>query len=149
MPAAISPPAEAGFLYILSEPKPEYVQEYHDWYNTEHGPARVQLDFVTNGYRYKCVDADSRTFLAIYDLARLGGLQEPGYNLLRDCRSARERRVLEEQINWMNRRVYKNISSRGLPEGPSPVMMTVSLLVRNELVAEVNRWYEKVSRKVL
>lgn len=144
MPAAISPPPESGFFYILSQPKPEYIQEYHDWYNTEHGPLRMKLDFITNGYRYRCTDEGSNAYLAVYDLARIAGLQEPRYTILRSKRSKRETRVFEEQLEWLDRRVYRDISSRGRSEGPAPVLMTVSLLVRDELVSDVNRWYEKV-----
>ncbi|KPI40235.1 uncharacterized protein AB675_7780 [Cyphellophora attinorum] len=126
MPAAISPTAEPGLFYIISQPKAGCEEEYHEWYNTEHGPLRLQLGFVRNGYRYRCIDADSKAFLAIYDLARLAGLQEPA-----------------DKIDWIDRRVYRDVSSRGRSDDPAPVIMTVSLLVRDDLVPEVHRWYEK------
>jgi hypothetical protein len=145
MPAAISPAAEPGLFYIVSQPKSGCEEDYHEWYNTEHGPLRLQLDFVRNGYRYRCTDADSKAFLAIYDLARLAGLQEPRYTHLRANRSTRERKVIADKIDWIDRRVYRDVSSRGRSDDPAPVIMTVALLVRDELVSEVHRWYEKVS----
>lgn len=143
MPAAIARPA-AGFFYILSRPRPEYLEEYHEWYNTEHGPLRVKLDFVQNGYRYKCVDPDPSLFMAAYDLSRLAGLEEPEYTVLRSNRSARESEVFDKKLDWIDRRVYKDISSRGSSKGPAPVVIVVALLVRNDMIAEVHRWYEEV-----
>ena len=144
MPAAAYPPDEVGLFFILSQPKQEHIPTYHEWYNTEHGPLRLQLDFVLNGYRYQCTDQKSKPiFLAIYDLSRIAGLQEPRYVALRKNRSARERNVLQTQIDWINRRVYRKISSRGTCDEPAPVVMTVALVVRDELVPEVHRWYEQ------
>jgi hypothetical protein len=142
MPAAIAPP-ESGLVFVLTRSKRERLSEYHDWYNTEHGPLRMRLDCFQNGYRY--VDmSDPSLFLATYDLSRMSGLKEPQYTMLRKHRSPRETAVFADVLELVERRLYKVISTHGAAKGPSPVIMTVSLSVSKAHVNELNRWYEQV-----
>ena len=139
------PAAGSGFFYIPSRPKPEFLQEYHDWYNTEHGPLRLKLDFFLNGYRYRCIDPDDPTlFCAVYDLSRLSGLEEEQYTSLRSTRSAQENAVFDKKLAFIDRRVYKDIGTYGDAPVPAPVIMVVAFVVKNELVPEVHQWYEEV-----
>jgi len=133
-----------GFFFVTSRPRPGYLDEYHDWYETEHGPLRLNLDFIANGYRYKSRDLDPPLWAATYDLKRVSGLDEPQYKVLREKRSARESNLMDNKMDFIDRRVYKDISSWGHSEGPAPVIMPVTFLVKDELVEEVNRWYEEV-----
>jgi hypothetical protein len=143
MPAAITL-SEPGLVFVLTRAKQDRISEYHDWYNTEHGPLRMRLDSFQNGYRY--VDtSDSSLFLATYDLSRMSGLEEPQYTMLRKHRSIRETKVFAEVLDLVERRLYKVVSTRGAVKGPSPIIMTVSLSVPRAHVDEVNRWYEQVS----
>lgn len=137
-----------GLLYITSEPKPGYEDEYHHWYNTEHGPLRMKLDFVKNGYRYRSIDSEPPLYLALYDLSRIGRLEEPEYTVLRDERSPREVNVIDNKLIELNRNIYKDVSCRGHDGGPAPVIMTVAFVVKREDVPEMHRWYEEVRRGV-
>lgn len=143
MPAAVAPP-EAGLLYVLTRPKPEHVHEYQEWYNTEHGPLRMQLDFMQNGYRYRSADGDPSLYMAMYDLYRVSGVEEPQYITMRSQRSAREVEVLDKKLDLVDRRLYTQVASRGVTKGPAPVVMVVEMLVPDELEAEVHQWYEEV-----
>ena len=134
-----------GYFYVLSEPKtPEDLDEIHEWYNTEHGPLRMKLDFIANGYRYKSIGKDPAVWLATYDLKKISGLAEPQYTVLRENRSSRESNVISSKISYMDRRIYKDLSSRGEADGPAPIIMSVSFVVKDEHVPELNRWYEEV-----
>lgn len=133
-----------GYFYVLSQPKSHFLDEYHEWYNSEHGPLRLKLDFFLNGYRYKSTDpADPPIWLACYDLKKISSLDEPRYTVLREKRSEREQELLNHKLNFLDRRIYSDVSSRGRNGGPAPVVMTVAFLVANELVDEMNRWYEE------
>lgn len=138
--------ADSGLFYISSEPKAGHEEEYHEWYNTEHGPLRMKLDFVENGYRYRSTDAARPRFLAMYDLSTIAGLERPEYTKLREHRSPRERNVMDNMLTEVSRDIYKDISSRGTSDGPAPVIMTVTFVVKNEHVSELHEWYEQVSR---
>lgn len=143
MPAAVGPP-EPGLLYVLTRPKPEYLEDYEEWYNTEHGPLRMQLDFMENGYRYRAADGDPSLYMAMYDVFRLSGLDEPQYTRLRSQRSVREQELLDKKLDMLDRRLYTQVSSRGMSKAPTPVVMVVEMRIPNALEAEVHQWYEEV-----
>lgn len=135
-----------GFFYVQAQPRPELsTDEFDSWYNTEHGPARLKLDLFTNGYRYKSRHLDPPVWLACYDVKKLSGLTEPSYTILREKRSSRERKVLS-RMNFMDRRMYAPFSTKGVDTGsPAPVLLTVTMYVKDEHVDEVDRWYEEVN----
>jgi hypothetical protein len=144
-----------GIFYVLSQPKSlDYLAEFHEWYNTEHGPLRLTLDFIENGYRYKSQNNDAEQeksrdiplWLATYDLNRVSGLEEPRYTHLRDKRSERENDVIDNRLNVLDRRMYKSLVSLGDKGGkPAPIIMCVRFVVKDEHVEEMNRWYDEVS----
>ena len=133
-----------GFLWVQSQPKTGCVDEYNEWYNGEHGPLRVNLDCFINGFRYKSIDQDPPTYLATYDLKNVSGPEEPQYTALAAERSLREKEVLDHKLNFLDRRVYVGISTRGHVESPAPILMSVAFVVKTEHVDELHRWYEEV-----
>ena len=136
-----------GYFFVLSQLKaPEFEDEYHEWYNTEHGPVRLHLDFFSNGYRYRSLSHDPPLYLACYDLSRVSGLEEPAYTVLREKRSDREVNMVCQNLSKLDRRIYTDISCRGKADGPAPIVMAVAFVVKNEFVDELNRWYEEVNR---
>ena len=139
-----SDPNGPGCLWVHSQPKPGCVEKYNEWYNTEHGPLRVKLDIFANGYRYKSIDQDPPTYLATYDLKNVSRLEEPQYTMLADNRSPREEAVLDHKLNFLDRRVYTAISTRGDVEAPAPILQSVAFVIRDEHVDEMHRWYEEV-----
>jgi hypothetical protein len=135
-----------GFFCVLSQPSDSLpIDEYHHWYNTEHGPARLKLDNFANGFRYKSRDLERPVWLACYDLKRVSGLTEPQYTRLREKRSEREHHVLK-RMGYLDRRIYTNFSSRGVDKSPAPILLAVTMYVRDDRVDEVDRWYEEVRR---
>lgn len=140
--------AGPGLFYVLSSPKKSLsLQEYHDWYNNEHGPLRLKLDFVSNGYRYQSRDAANDLWMACYDLDRVAGLADPSYTTLRDSRSRRECQIVEQGLERLDRRIYSLFSTRGSVSEPSPVMLTVTMSAKISDVEEVDKWYEEVPFK--
>ena len=138
-----------GFFCVLSQPSDSLpVDEYHHWYNTEHGPARLKLHNFSTGFRYKSRGLEPPVWLACYELERVSGLMEPQYTILREKRSERERHVLN-RMKYMDRRIYTDFSSRGIDRSPAPVLLAVKMYVKTERVDEVDRWYEEVRRALL
>ena len=64
---------------------------------------------------------------------------------MREKRSAREYKVLENSVALLDRRFFKDLSTRGTASGPPPVMIVVTFVVKDEYVDEMHRWYEEVS----
>jgi len=137
-------PLVPGLFVVLSQPKATWsLDEYHDWYNTEHGPLRMRLGCFQVGCRYRSRGLDPPVWIAAYDLSMLSGLDERPYTALRETRSAREQFILDEGLDLLDRRIYKTISSRGKSDGPSPVITVVTFVIQKDLVDQLHAWYEE------
>jgi acetyl-CoA C-acetyltransferase len=76
--------ATPGLLYVTMQPRPSLpAAQFHDWYNSEHGPLRLRLPFVTNGFRYRAVDGVDPEWVAIYDITDMAELTRETYLALR------------------------------------------------------------------
>lgn len=135
---------EPGLLCVLTKPRsPAFLQDFHDWYNTEHGPARMQLDSILTGYRY-VTDGDDPIWAGIYDLSRVSAITEPAYTNLRKFRSEREQDVMQNKMHILERKIYRRLTTRGSSPEPAPVILSVSLVVKDSLVDDVHDWYDQV-----
>ncbi len=141
-------PLVAGSLFVRIRPKSTLsLEEFQDWYNTEHGPLRMKLEFFLVGYRYRSRDLDPPLWLATYDVTALSCLDDPRYRILREQRSPREQILLTEEMDYLDRRIYQTLSVRGRSDGPAPVIMAVTFVVKQELAQELHAWYQQVRPK--
>jgi hypothetical protein len=148
MTDSTSYPSVAGSLFVWSRPKSTLaLDEYHDWYNTEHGPLRMKLEFILVGSRYKSRDLNPPLWLATYDVAALSCFDDPRYRILREQRSPREQILLNREMDYLDRRIYQTLSVRGHSEEPAPVIMAVTFVVKQDLAEEIHAWYQQVNRK--
>lgn len=95
-----------GLLLALSTAPEGQEQEYHDWYDEEHAPARLTVPGIRTARRYRDTAAH-RGYLACYDLDSAGVLDSPDYLKLPAAASGRERRILREVAP--DRRVYQAV----------------------------------------
>ncbi|KAF4622830.1 hypothetical protein G7Y89_g14198 [Cudoniella acicularis] len=112
--------ATPGILYVTMQPKPGLpVSQFHDWYNNEHGPTRLRLPFITNGFRYRASDLEgaeaSETkpeWMAVYDITDMAELTKDDYLRLRGppVKTPREAETMA-QIK-VNRKLYDFVESR-------------------------------------
>lgn len=98
----------AGILYVTMQPKPHLsLDQFHDWYNNEHGPNRNRLPCVENGFRYRATDLEAvggtgsdsmPEYLACYDITDMDDLnREPYISLRTDAvKSQREKETMAE-----------------------------------------------------
>ncbi|KAI9847172.1 MAG: hypothetical protein M1837_003034 [Sclerophora amabilis] len=160
----------AGILYVTMQPQASLPSaEFHDWYDNEHGPSRLRLPFVQNGFRYRATDLDGDggtavemmmpEWMAIYDVSDTAELAREPYTRLRTegVQSQRERDVMS-QIK-VDRRILDLVESREV-DGFSPleavkkkggkeeeeaegnVLVAVSLsLYPGKARDELDRWY--------
>lgn len=149
---------DPGLLLVLSQPQPDHVDEFNRWYDDEHVPARRDRPGWLTARRYVTVDRPD-SFLAYYDLADLGVLEDPSYRELRSARSEREQRVLRDLLR-LDRRIYRashpgaraglqpRTGTAGLrDDGPASVCGQLLLCVwwepRPESLEVFHRWYEE------
>lgn len=138
---------QQGVLLVLSRPTcPRYEQEFHDWYDTEHGPTRLKLgeEFFTNGYRYK-TRGHNPIWLAIYDMPKLSLATTQKYTSLRKYRSRREQEVFRKALTVLSRQFLRQTHVSGMDAGPATAITCVALNVHRESAKEVSQWYQKVS----
>src|ERR1700761_3066062 len=89
-----------GILYVTMHPKDSNypMSKFNDWYNNEHGPNRLRLSIIKNGFRYRAADGLTPEWMAIYDLDDMQSLTTEAYTRLRapPVQSQRERDVMKE-----------------------------------------------------
>ena len=52
-----------GLLFVRMNPHDNLSpEEFHDWYNNEHGPMRLRLPCIENGFRYRALDTAETKF---------------------------------------------------------------------------------------
>lgn len=137
--------------------------QFHDWYNNEHGPTRLRLPFITNGFRYRASDLSSSSppsetipeWMAVYDITDMAELTKDAYLRLRDApvKSQRESETMAKIK--VDRKLYDFIESRESPafrkleevesEGQGNVMTAVSLDLYPgaDKKAELDKWYRE------
>ncbi|KAI1812708.1 Alpha/Beta hydrolase protein [Poronia punctata] len=151
--------AEPGSLFVTMQPKSGLaLEQFHEWYNNEHGPTRLQLaQIFTNGLRYRALDGQEPAFLAAYDVTRMSHLETETYTRLRAGRSVREADTIG-QVD-VTRYFWDLVLGRSSPEHFRPVeqladeeaeglvLVAVQLTPRTEEGAdaeeEIKRWYEE------
>lgn len=128
----------AGMLFSQMEPPAGWEDDFHDWYDTEHVPARLALDGFTGATRYRALDGEP-AYLAVYEIADLGVLDTPGYRRLKDDPSERTVRMLDN-VRGFTRFTCELTSDTG--GEPGPFLSVVAFAVPEEDRAAFDDWYE-------
>ena len=145
----------AGLLYVTMQPNASLPpSHFHDWYHNEHGPLRLRLPFVENGYRYRASDAMNPEWLAMYDITDMQELTRETYLALRGdgIRTQREKdamaqiavdRKLFDLLSDRKSADYRPLDSQPDPHSAGAVLLSVSMSVRAEGEDDFNRWYNE------
>jgi hypothetical protein len=129
-----------GLLFVFSDPGPVPAAEFNDWYDNEHGPARLTVPGISAGYRFRAVDDQVPPWLAYYEM-KSGVLDSPEYQALAATAGAREKSIMPS-LATLDRRVYELISDSGAAlDEPPPVVLAVSMSVPPALEADLAAWY--------
>jgi hypothetical protein len=134
-----------GLLFVYSDPGTIPVTEFNDWYDNEHGPARLTVPGISAGYRFRALDGQAPSWLAYYEL-KSGVLDSPEYKALWAAASAREKSIMSA-LGTLDRRVYELISDSGpdvgpgVAEGAPAVVLAVSLSVPPAMEDDLAAWY--------
>ena len=134
----------AGLFYVYTEPGSVDEAEFHDWYDHEHGPARLSVPGLGPAYRYRALDELKPTWLALYELDRPEVIESPEYKALGAKASDRDKSV-GAGLATLDRRVYEQISEDGSPVGrnpdPAPVILAVAMSVPEGSEDDLDAWY--------
>ncbi|PCH37628.1 hypothetical protein WOLCODRAFT_130402 [Wolfiporia cocos MD-104 SS10] len=140
----MAPPA---FLLVFSEPGPNVSEEeFHDWYDNEHIPLRVN---TMNWTRWKAIDGEKPAYGASHDLVSYEETKKAPYTTLAETRSGREKDILS-RIETLDRRHYELYEGPTTPPStlyseshPAPYGVFVSLDLKPEYEEEFNKWYDE------
>jgi hypothetical protein len=132
--------AADGLLFAYTDPGRVPLDEFNDWYDNEHGPARLTVPGISAGYRYRATDGQAPPWLALYFMTA-GAIDSPEYRALGPSASAREKSVLS-RLATLDRRVYEQVSQDGVAPGhPAPAVMVLSISVPSTLEDDMAAWY--------
>jgi hypothetical protein len=131
----------AGLFYVYTDPGTVDEAEFHDWYDDEHGPARLTVPGLGPAYRYRALDELKPAWLALYELARPDVIESPEYKALSAKASDWDKSV-GAGLATLDRRVYEQISEDGSPVGrPAPVILAVAMSVPEGSEDDMDAWY--------
>ncbi|KAI2622618.1 Alpha/Beta hydrolase protein [Xylaria nigripes] len=145
-----------GNLFVTMEPQPGLsLQQFHEWYNNEHGPTRLKLPQIfTNGFRYRATDGSRPTYLATYDVTSMSQLETETYLRLRANRSPREAETITQV--GVNRYYWDLVLSKQSPlfapigtltdEEAEGLVLVAIQLTPNEAdnsAEEIRKWYDE------
>jgi hypothetical protein len=134
-----------GLLFAFTDfgDGPVTEADYHDWYENEHGPARLTVPGVVGGFRYEALDGVGPRWLALYELSGTEVLDSAEYKAVLENGSDRDKFIMAN-LATLDRRIYEQISSDGPGvAGPGPVLLAVANLVAPETVDDMTAWYEQ------
>ncbi len=118
--------------------------EYHDWYDHEHGPARLTVPGLTAACRYQALDDQAPRWLALYELAGTEVLESAEYQAVVQGGSERDKFIMSH-LATLDRRIYMQLSEEGTADsaGPAPVILAVANVVPEQAVHDMTAWYEQ------
>lgn len=129
-----------GILFSQMTPPRDQIAEFHDWYETEHIPARMAIPGFSGAARYALGDT-GRDFLAVYFIDDLAALETPGYQALKTDPSERTERMLGS-VSGFTRYIAEEISDTGPVASEPLTLFVVAFAVPDEDVPEFEDWYE-------
>ena len=136
----------AGLLFVYTDvgDGPVAEAEYHDWYDHEHGPARLTVPGLTGACRYEALDDLTPRWLALYELDSPEVLDSAEYKAVVEGGSDRDKFIMSH-LPTLDRRIYVQVSDDGAAgsEGPAPVILAVANSVSLAAVDDMTAWYEQ------
>jgi len=135
----------AGLLFVYTDvgTGPVAEAEYHDWYDHEHGPARLKVPGLVRAGRYHALDGLAPRWLALYELTDTAVLDSAEYQAVVAGGSDREKFIMSH-LATLDRRIYTQLSDDGLDAGdPAPVILAVANTVPLQNVDDMTAWYEQ------
>jgi hypothetical protein len=132
----------AGLFYVYTDPGTADEAEFHDWYDHEHGPARLAVPGIRTAMRYQALDGETPAWLALYELDGPEVIDSPEYRALGANASERDKAVAAG-LATLDRRVYEQTGLDGLDElpQPAPVILAVAMSVPEGTEGDLAAWY--------
>jgi hypothetical protein len=136
-----------GNAVLFSEmtPEPDFADNFHDWYDTEHIPIRMDAPGFVSAQRYR--RDDSPGYLAVYELDDLAAMKTPEYGVIKGQPSDRTRWMLAN-VKGFTRYLCRSLDVAEKPSAPdavvtAPLLYAVWFNVPEAEQAEFDAWYRE------
>ncbi len=129
-----------GMLFSQMEPPGGAEEQFHEWYDTDHIPARLVLPGFAGATRYQALDGQPR-YLAIYDIDDMGVLDSPEYRQLKAAPSAMTVHMLAT-VNGFTRFTCAELADSGRPSRRGEFLAVVAFAVPPEDLDQFDDWYD-------
>jgi hypothetical protein len=126
-----------GLLLSQMKPPAGWDDDFNDWYENEHIPARMAIPGFSHAIRYR----DDAGYLACYFLDDMSALETPEYRSLKEEPSERTHRMLTN-VTGFTRYITDQISDTGGGVEKHPLYV-VAFAVPESDRAEFEAWYEE------
>lgn len=119
-----------------------------DWYDNEHGPARLSVPGLTNAARYKASDSLTPGWLTMADLVRPEVASSESYKALATQVSAREKELIP-RLKTLNRRIYELLSEKNNPSLvssmplPASSVLAITAQVQSTFEEDFDKWNDE------
>jgi hypothetical protein len=130
----------AGLLFSQMEPPAGWEDDFRDWYETEHIPARMAIPGFASAVRYEAIEGEPR-YLACYFLDDMGALDTPEYLRLKAEPGERTERMLAS-VHGFTRYICDQTSDTGAIDEEPGALFAVGFAVPEDGRAEFDGWYE-------
>lgn len=127
-----------ALLFSQMTPPEGKADQFHDWYEREHIPARMRVAGFSRATRWEVLEG-SPQFLACYELDDLNVLATPEYRALKNQPSPRTDLMLRT-VAAFTRYTLSLVSAVGTEEGDA--LQAVAFNVPDEHRTEFDDWYE-------
>lgn len=139
-----------GILLVLTRPTSlGYVSEIEDWYDTEHGPARLRLgkEYFSRGCRFRLVSDSSTAWLAMYEMRSLSAGARDPYTSLRANRSLREQEIFRGKLEVRSRRFLRSLADSGSTSRTADMIYVISFEASGREM-QLGEWYCNVREEI-
>ncbi len=130
-----------GLLFSQMEPPAGWEDEFHEWYETDHIPARMKIPGFHSAWRYEAVDGDPR-WLACYFLDDLATLEQPAYAELKANPGAPTERMLANVEKFTRYICEQTYDTGEAPDEEIGLLSVVAFEVPEEAEERFDAWYE-------
>jgi hypothetical protein len=123
-----------GLLFSQMEPPAGWEADFHDWYDTEHVPARLRIPGFAEATRYEAIEGEPR-YLACYFIDDLSALETPAYAALKSNPGERSERMLANVLGF-TRYICDIVTDTGRADEPVGALSVVAFEVPSQEVDE-------------
>jgi hypothetical protein len=130
-----------ALLFSQMEPPDGWEADFHDWYESEHIPARMAIPGFAEAIRYE-QDEEGARYLACYFLDDAAALETDVYRRLKADPGERTERMLDNVLGF-TRYIADEASDTGPVAEEPGLLFVVAFSVPDSEQADFDGWYEE------